>query len=102
MNSFKLPDPKIALCLAAAGMALAAIGITVYVLDPIGSMKAVFAVGAVLFAAGYLMLFLSGRRAAARANALADREDEEGFYYILDEGYSAPAGDATIIDLREE
>ncbi len=102
MISLKLPGPKVSFCLMAAGMALAAIGITVYVFEPAGSMKALFAAGAVLFAAGYLMLFLSGRRAAARASALADREDEEGFYYILDEDYSAPAGDATIIDLREE
>ncbi len=99
---FRVPDPKMSLAMTVTGMVLAAIGITGYVLEPVGSMQAVFVVGVVLFIIGYVMLNLSGRRAAARAKALADREDEEGFYYILDEGYSAPVGDATIIDLREE
>ncbi len=95
-------DPKTSLIMAVAGMVLAAIGITVYVFEPIGVAQAVFVVGVVLFIIGYAMLNLSGRRAAARAKALADREDREGFYYILDEDYSAPVGDAVIIDLREE
>ncbi len=102
MMPFRALDPKTSLIMTVIGMVLAAIGITVYVLEPVGWAQAVFIVGVVLFIIGYAMLNLSGRRAAARAKALADREDEEGFYYILDEDYSAPVGDATIIDLREE
>lgn len=102
MTSFRVPGPKTSLIMTVIGMVLAAIGITVYVFEPVGSAQAVFIVGVVLFIIGYVMLSLSGRRAAARAKALADREDQEGFYYILDEDYSAPVGDATIIDLREE
>ena len=94
--------PKQWLAVAVIGTILVVCGVLGYVFDQKTAFQAVFVVGVVLSAAGYLFLYLGNRSVCMEESMLADKEDIDGFFYILDEDYSAPAGDATIIDLTRE
>ena len=61
--------------------------------------EAIFIVGVVLLVLGYALLFLGNARVRSEAEAIDAEEEENGFFYILDDGYSSSTGDATIEDL---
>lgn len=102
MNPASFIGSKQSLAAVVAGMVLAVCGLMGYILDPSTAFQAVFVAGVVLLAAGYILLYLGNRSACAEESEMMEKEDREGFFYIMDEDYSAPAGDATITDLTKE
>lgn len=81
------------------GFILMLAGFLAYVLDPKDPYMAVFVVGVILLAAGYAILYLTGREESERLEIEEAREDEEGFFYVIDEDYSAYIGDTTVEDI---
>ena len=94
-------DPKCLFLTAAIGFILMLAGFVGYVVDPGVAYQAAFVVGVVLLVAGYTVTYLITRRTVAECQAEDGEEDENGFFYILDEDYSAPTSDATIEDLTK-
>ena len=92
-------EPKHTVMAAVAGFVLMLIGFIGYVAAPSIAFQSVFIVGVVILAAGYALIYILGRKAVMEYRAEESDEDENGFFYILDEDYSAPAGDASIEDL---
>ena len=84
---------------AVVGFVLMLVGFAAYVVSPSVAYQAVFVVGVVLLVAGYAMIYMMNRQVSADVIDMEDDEDRNGFFYILDEDYSAPAGDASIEDL---
>lgn len=97
-------EPKYLVLTSLTGFVLMVIGFAGYVISPSAAFQAVFAAGVVLLAAGYILLYLSHRSVVSEVRAEEREEDEKGFFYIMDEDYSASVGDTTIEDLtrREE
>lgn len=94
-------DSKYLVIASAAGFVLMLIGFIGYVAAPSIVFQSVFIVGVVILAAGYALIYILGRKAVMEYRAEESDEDENGFFYILDEDYSAPVGDATIEDLSK-
>lgn len=94
-----LLDPRSWLLVSLAGFVLMLIGTLGYVLSPGIPWEVLFVIGVVCLALGYVMLYLGNRSTTAEARSADEDEDLNGFFYILDEDYSAPCGDATIEDL---
>ena len=92
-------EPKHTVMAAVVGFVLMLVGFAAYVVSPSVAYQAVFVVGVVLLVAGYAMIYLMNRQVSADVIDMEDDEDRNGFFYILDEDYSAPAGDASIEDL---
>ena len=84
---------------ALAGLILMAAGTLLYVSDPLSAYTYLFIAGVAVLLAGYVMLFLGNRSALSDIVAAEEDEDANGFFYILDEDYSAGTGDAVIEDL---
>ncbi len=92
-------EPKHTVMAAVVGFVLMLVGFAAYVVSPSVAYQAVFVVGVVLLVAGYAMIYMMNRQVSADVIDMEDDEDRNGFFYILDEDYSAPAGDASIEDL---
>ena len=92
-------EPKQLLMASVLGFALMVVGFVGYVFSPGAAFEAVFVVGVVLLILGYAFLYLMNRNLSTEVKEQEAEEDSDGFYYILDEDYSAPAGDATVTDL---
>lgn len=92
-------EPKHTVMAAVAGFVLMLVGFAAYVVSPSVAYQAVFVVGVVLLVAGYAMIYMMNRQVSADVVEMEDDEDRNGFFYILDEDYSAPVGDASIEDL---
>ena len=92
-------EPKHTVMAAVVGFVLMLVGFAAYVVSPSVAYQAVFVVGVVLLVAGYAMIYMMNRQVSANVIDMEDDEDRNGFFYILDEDYSAPAGDASIEDL---
>ena len=100
MNQIHIPlDSRLLVVASAVGFVLMLVGLAGYIAEPNAAFQATFIVGVVLLVAGYTLLYLLGKKAATDYMAEESDEEENGFFYILDEDYSAPAGDATIEDL---
>ena len=97
----EIMDPRLLQVVSVAGFALMLAGFAGYVVNPSVVFQSAFIVGVVLLAVGYAMIYLAGRRTGMECAAEEEEEDERGFFYILDEDYSAPVGDATIEDLSK-
>lgn len=94
-----LLDSKLLVIVSAVGFVLMLAGLAGYIAAPVATFQAAFVVGVVLLAAGYTLMYILGKKAAAEYMGVESDEEENGFFYILDEDYSAPVGDATIEDL---
>lgn len=92
-------EPKHTVMAAVVGFVLMLVGFAAYVVSPSVAYQAVFVVGVVLLVAGYAMIYMMNRQVSADVVEMEDDEDRNGFFYILDEDYSAPVGDASIEDL---
>ena len=92
-------EPKHLVLASAIGFILMLVGFVAYVASPGVAYQSVFLIGAVLLVAGYAMIYLMNRQAGAEIMAREEEEERDGFFYILDEDYSAPVGDACIEDL---
>lgn len=92
-------SPRNTLLMTAVGFAVLLTGTVGYILHPHTVFEAVFVAGLVVMAGGYALQHLGNRDAVAKAVEVDRREEAEGFFYIMDEDYSAPVGDATIEDL---
>ena len=92
-------EPKHTVMAAVVGFVLMLVGFAAYVVSPSVAYQAIFVVGVVLLVAGYAMIYMMNRQVSADVIDMEDDEDRNGFFYILDEDYSAPAGDASIEDL---
>ena len=97
----EIMDPRLLLVVSVAGFALMLAGFAGYVANPSVAFQSAFIVGVVLLAVGYATIYLVGRRTGMECAAEEEEEEERGFFYILDEDYSAPVGDATIEDLSK-
>lgn len=94
-------ESKYLLLASALGFILMLVGFVGYVFSPSAAFEVVFVIGVILLVIGYAMLYLMNRSLSTEVRQNESQEDEDGFFYILDEDYSAPAGDATIIDLTK-
>lgn len=92
-------DPRSWLLVSIAGFVLMLAGTLGYVISPGTAWEVLFVVGVVLLVIGYLMLYIGNRSTTVEAKKADEDEEVNGFFYILDEDYSAPCGDATIEDL---
>lgn len=92
-------EPKYLVLASAIGFILMLVGFVAYVASPGVAYQSVFLIGVMLLVAGYAMIYLMNRQAGAEIMAREEEEERDGFFYILDEDYSAPAGDACIEDL---
>lgn len=102
MNPMSFIGSKQLLVAVFAGMVLVVCGTLGYILDPMTAFQAVFVAGLVLIVAGYVLLYMGNRSACDDESAMMEAEDRDGFFYIMDDDYSASAGDATITDLTRE
>ncbi len=91
-------EPKIPIITSAVGFILMLAGFVAYVTSPATVYEAVFVIGVVLLTLGYGLVYMGNRSAIAEARR-TDAEKGEGFFYIIDEDYSASVGDARIEDL---
>ena len=97
-------ESKYLLLASALGFILMLVGFVGYVFSPSAAFEVVFVIGVILLVIGYAMLYLMNRSLSTEVRQNESQEDEDGFFYILDEDYSAPsapAGDATITDLTK-
>lgn len=88
--------------LAVIGFVLMAAGFVGYVTNPSSVFSWLFGIGVVMLAIGYALLSLANRQACDDVATLRAQEERDGFFYIMDTDYSAPTGDATITDLRDD
>lgn len=93
-------EPRYLIVATLAGFILMLAGLVGYVVAPGVGYQAVFVVGLVLLVLGYALLYLMNREALIKVRRIEEEEDDSGFFYILDEDYSAPVDGVPIIDLR--
>ncbi len=91
-------ESKIPIIASVVGFFLMLAGFIAYVASPATAYETVFVVGVVLLTLGYGLVYMGNRLTMAEARR-TDAEEWEGFFYIMDENYSAPAEDARIEDL---
>lgn len=93
-------EPRYLIVATLAGFILMLAGLIGYIFSPGVGYQAVFVVGLVLLVLGYALLYWMNREALIKVRRIEDEEEESGFFYILDEDYSAPVDGVPIIDLR--
>ncbi len=89
---------KIPIIASVVGFILILTGFVAYVALPATAYETVFVVGVVLLVLGYELVYVGNRSAMAEARRM-DVEEGEGFFYIMDEDYSASTEDACIENL---
>ncbi len=87
------------MAVAVLGFVLMLAGFLAYVAEPLDAYVAVFVLGVVLLAAGYAALYFTGREASVELECEEEDEERNGFFYVLDEDYSAYLGDTKMEDL---
>ena len=92
-------DPRLWAVICLLGFLMMLFGTLLFVFAPEEAYEAIFIVGVVLLVLGYTLLFLGNARVRSEAEAIDAEEEENGFFYILDDCYSSSTGDATIEDL---
>ncbi len=102
MISIGNPDPRHLVAAVVIGFIIMLAGTLWYVASPSATGQVVFAIGLVVIAAGYALLYLANRRSSAEEKEILEKDMLDGFYYVLDEDYVESANDAVIIDLTKE